>query len=98
MEFFQPPMAINFSRCHLLLKVFQIHQTHNLSNIKLQSTQQFIALTLMAMIGMQLINIVYESMQTLKNVMFDENKYIKTIGRRWDASANEIQWVNMIIL
>jgi hypothetical protein len=36
----------------------------------------------MAMIGMQLINIVYESMQTLKNVMFDENKYIKTIGRR----------------
>jgi hypothetical protein len=37
-------------------------------------------------------------MQTLTNVMFDENKYIKTIGRRWDASANEIQWVNMIIL
>jgi hypothetical protein len=36
----------------------------------------------MAMIGMQLINIVYELMQTLTNVMFDENKYIKTIGRR----------------
>ncbi len=51
MEIFQPPMVVNFSRCHLLLKVLRIHQ--NLSNIKLQSTQQFITLTLMAMIGMQ---------------------------------------------
>jgi hypothetical protein len=39
MEFFQPPTTVDFSKHHLLPRVFWIHQNHNLSNIKLQPTQ-----------------------------------------------------------
>jgi hypothetical protein len=58
MEFFQTPMIIDFSKHHLLPRVFQIHQNHNSSNIKLQPTQKFTTLTLTVVLIRQLTFII----------------------------------------